>query len=304
VPPRAAPPRAVTLTTARPPAAAPSLPCARTLSPRAGNHSNTQYPDARYALARAHARGHDASSIPALLGPEGRDWLRTEFVATIQQRGKTVIDKRGASSAASAATAICDAVRDWMCGSNGEIVSMGVYTSPATAPAAVGGGCAYAVAPDLVFSLPVVCEGGGRVRVVNDLALDAFAGEMVRARWGRGEVMRMGHAQSRDGGASPPPRDDVLCSPHPCLPRPPPPPRSSPSFPCSSRRRRRSCWRSVPWHCRSTSRRRQAACSGAAAAAAAWGEAQSNAAPRGCLGTRHLPEGVGCWHAALDALLC
>jgi malate dehydrogenase len=132
-----------------------------------GNHSTTQYPDARFAVATAHARGHDSSSVTSLIG--NPEWFKADFVTAIQQRGKSVIDKRGASSAASASSAICDAMRDWYCGSNGEIVSMGVYTD----------GTAYGIASDLIFSMPVVCEGGGKIRVVSDLSIDAFSAEML-----------------------------------------------------------------------------------------------------------------------------
>lgn len=132
-----------------------------------GNHSTTQYPDVRFATVEGAPRGHDSSSVPALVADEA--WLRGEFISTIQQRGKAVIDKRGASSAASAASAIVDHVHDWMLGSSGEIVSMGVWTD----------GSAYGVAEGLIFSLPVVCEPGGSYRIISDLAVDEFSRGML-----------------------------------------------------------------------------------------------------------------------------
>ena len=69
------------------------------------------------------------TSAPSLLGPDGAAWLRDGFVHDVQNRGKAVIDKRGASSAASAAEAIVAHVRDWVLGSDGFVVSMGECAS-------------------------------------------------------------------------------------------------------------------------------------------------------------------------------
>jgi malate dehydrogenase len=145
-----------------------------------GNHSSTQFPDARFAVVNAFPRAQESASVPALLGAGGREWLRGDFVRAVQGRGKAVMDKRGLSSAGSAAVAIADCVRDWWRGSNGEIVSMGLYTESG-AGGAPAGQSHYGVPADLVFSFPVVCEGRGVVRVVADLTLDDFAARMVRA---------------------------------------------------------------------------------------------------------------------------
>lgn len=102
--------------------------------------------------------------------PRVAEWLHGPFISLIQNRGKAVIDKRGASSAASAASAIVDHVHDWWCGSGGEIVSMGVYTDGKT----------YGVGEDLVFSLPCVCEPGGTYKIVSDLTIDDFSRTMLR----------------------------------------------------------------------------------------------------------------------------
>jgi len=75
-------------------------------------------------------------------------WLHGDFITFVQNRGKAVIDARGASSAASAANAIIEHAHDWVLGSAGASVSMGVYTTDAVA-------ATYGVAKGLVFSFPV-----------------------------------------------------------------------------------------------------------------------------------------------------
>lgn len=133
-----------------------------------GNHSPSMVPDTRYATVSATASaGHVVESLVSRVKDAG--WLRGDFMKAVQQRGAVVIAKRGASSAASAASAVCDHMRDWLFGSHGEIVSMGIHTS------AFGrvGAADYELDDDLVFSLPVVCLGDGVVRVVHDLSIDA-----------------------------------------------------------------------------------------------------------------------------------
>ncbi len=112
-------------------------------------------------------RAHDTASVASLVND--KEWLTHEFVKTVQERGKAVIDKRGASSAASAASAIVDNVRDWWCGTQGEIVSMGVWTD----------GSSYGIADGLIFSLPVTIDGNGRYTIVRDLSIDAFSRAML-----------------------------------------------------------------------------------------------------------------------------
>ena len=92
-----------------------------------GNHSTTQFPDARYAtISGLGARPQDSVGVPGALGAAGdAAWLHGDFVTAVQQRGKEVIDARGASSAASAAEAIVAHTRDWLLGSGGVINSMG-----------------------------------------------------------------------------------------------------------------------------------------------------------------------------------
>jgi len=135
-----------------------------------GNHSSTQFPDARYAMREGHPRAQDSASVAAALGAEGAAWLAGPFVDAVQARGAAVIAKRGLSSAASAASAIVDHVRDWVGGSRGHMVSMGVLTD----------GAAYGVPAGLVFSMPCVCADGA-YEVVADLALDAAARARIDA---------------------------------------------------------------------------------------------------------------------------
>ena len=125
-----------------------------------GNHSSTQYADARYAMREGYPRPMDSASVAAAVGD--REWLSNGFVESVQQRGKAVLDKRGLSSAASAAGAIIDHMRDWIYGSNGHIVSMAVI---------VPSGGVYGVPEGLVFSLPCICTAGGYT-IVSDLSID------------------------------------------------------------------------------------------------------------------------------------
>jgi malate dehydrogenase len=125
-----------------------------------GNHSTTQFPDVSSATA-------GGKPVPEAVGDEA--WLRGAFTSLVQNRGKEVIEARGgAGSAASAAHAILEHTRDWLLGSDGATVSMGVYTS-----AAVGG--SYGIPPGLVFSLPLRTYRGGRYEVVEGLPASEYA---------------------------------------------------------------------------------------------------------------------------------
>ena len=118
-----------------------------------GNHANTMYPDPRFGTV-------DGNSVTDLFDS---DWLQGSFLDTVSTRGKAVIMARGASSAASAASAAVDHMRDWWQGSNGRIVSVALPSEGW-----------YGVPEGLVFSFPCRCEGG-EVIVVDDLPVDAFA---------------------------------------------------------------------------------------------------------------------------------
>ena len=126
-----------------------------------GNHSATQYPD----IAHATIAGKPAAeAVPA-------DWYREQFIPTVQQRGTAIIRARGASSAASAASAAIDHVRDWALGTtDDDWVSMGV--------AADG---SYAISEGVVYSYPVRCPGGGRYEIVQGLEIDQFSRERMDA---------------------------------------------------------------------------------------------------------------------------
>jgi len=107
-----------------------------------GNHSSTQYPDVSYAVV-------DGNAVHSVVGDES--WLQNEFISTVQQRGAKVIAARKLSSAASAAQAIVDHMRDWMKGTpEGTFVSMGVYSD----------GTHYGVPEGLIYSFPVTTAHG------------------------------------------------------------------------------------------------------------------------------------------------
>ena len=118
-----------------------------------GNHSNTMYPDPRFALVE------DIHATEIF----DRNWLNGEFLDTVATRGKAVIMARGASSAASAASAAVDHMRDWWQGSDGRIVSMALPSEGW-----------YGVPEGLVYSFPCKCEDG-EINVVDNLEMDEFA---------------------------------------------------------------------------------------------------------------------------------
>jgi len=124
-----------------------------------GNHSTTQYPD----LHHAKVKGQDAMSLV------DESWFVDEFIPTVQQRGAVVIKARGQSSAASAANAAVDQMRDWIMGTEeGDWVSMGVLSDGS-----------YGVAEDLVYSFPVkIVEG--RVMIVKDLVMNEFSKQKLK----------------------------------------------------------------------------------------------------------------------------
>ncbi len=105
-----------------------------------GNHSATQYPDISYATV-------DGTAAKSLVD---EDWYVNEFIPVVQQRGAAIIKARGASSAASAASAAVDHMRSWALGSNGEWVSMGVFSA----------GNTYGIDENIMYSFPITCENG------------------------------------------------------------------------------------------------------------------------------------------------
>jgi malate dehydrogenase len=125
-----------------------------------GNHSATQYPDIHHATI---------GGAPALDLVE-TEWLTGEFIPRVQQRGAEIIKARGASSAASAASAAIDHMRDWALGSKeDDWVSMAI---PADG--------SYGIGEGIVYSYPVRC-GDGDYKIVQGLEIDEFSRERMRA---------------------------------------------------------------------------------------------------------------------------
>ena len=122
-----------------------------------GNHSNTMYPDPRFGKV-------NNKLVTELLDS---NWLQGKFLDTVATRGKAIIVARGASSAASAASAAVDHMRDWWQGSDGRIVSMALPSEGW-----------YDVPEGLVFSFPCRCKNG-EIIVVEDLSIDEFAQKKI-----------------------------------------------------------------------------------------------------------------------------
>ncbi len=128
-----------------------------------GNHSPTMYPD----VFNAQVAGGDAWQAVG----QDQDWLESDFIPTVGKRGAAIIEARGASSAASAANAAIDHVRDWVLGSpEGDYVSMAVPTA----------GNPYGVEEGLISSFPCTCSGG-EWSIVEGLELSDFSRERVNA---------------------------------------------------------------------------------------------------------------------------
>ena len=126
-----------------------------------GNHSPTQYPD----LFHAKVGGEVAVDVV-----NDRDWLESDFIPTVAKRGSAIIDARGASSAASAANAAIDHVRDWVAGTpEGDWVSMSVPSDGS-----------YGVDEGLISGFPCTCSGGGWT-VVDGLEIDDFSRAKIDA---------------------------------------------------------------------------------------------------------------------------
>jgi malate dehydrogenase len=119
-----------------------------------GNHSATQYPDINHCLVK----GQGARTLV------DQDWIEKDFIPTVQQRGAAIIKARGASSAASAASAAIDHIRDWFRGSpQGDWLSMGIPSDGS-----------YGIPEGVIYSYPVICRGG-QYEIVQGLDIDAFS---------------------------------------------------------------------------------------------------------------------------------
>jgi len=119
-----------------------------------GNHSPTMYADYRFATV-------DGQALKALIHDE--EWNRNVFLPTVGKRGAAIIAARGLSSAASAANAAIDHVRDWILGSNGKWVTMGVPSDGS-----------YGIPQDIIYGCPVTTADGEYTRVPG-LEVDAFS---------------------------------------------------------------------------------------------------------------------------------
>lgn len=119
-----------------------------------GNHSPTMYPDLRFATV-------DGQPAMQLINDEA--WYRDAYIPTIGKRGAAIIEARGLSSAASAANAAIDHVRDWVAGTGGRWVTMGVASDGS-----------YGIPEDVMFGFPVTCAEG-RYEIVEGLAIDEYS---------------------------------------------------------------------------------------------------------------------------------
>ena len=134
-----------------------------------GNHSATQYPD----LHHAAVGGQPALQVV------GEEWFKAEMIPAVQQRGAAVIQARGASSAASAASAALDHMRDWVRGQPDANSSAPVSDVDFASMALVANG-EYGVEAGLIFSYPARCPGGGQANIVNGLDMNEFSAEKLR----------------------------------------------------------------------------------------------------------------------------
>jgi malate dehydrogenase len=123
-----------------------------------GNHSPTMYPDIRYATV-------GGKSLAGLINDDA--WNRTVFIPTVGKRGAAIIDARGLSSAASAANAAIDHVHDWVLGSQGKWVTMGIPSDGS-----------YDIPEGIIYGVPVTTANGEYTRI-EGLDIDAFSRERM-----------------------------------------------------------------------------------------------------------------------------
>ncbi len=123
-----------------------------------GNHSPTMYADYRFATI-------DGASVKDMINDHA--WNKDVFLPTVGKRGAAIIEARGLSSAASAANAAIDHMRDWALGTNGGWVTMGIPSNGE-----------YGIPKDVMFGYPVTCEGG-RYKIIEGLPIDAFSQECI-----------------------------------------------------------------------------------------------------------------------------
>ncbi len=125
-----------------------------------GNHSPTMYADYRFATI-------DGKPVKAMINDDA--WNKDVFLPTVGKRGAAIIEARGLSSAASAANAAIDHMRDWALGSDGKWVTMGIPSDGQ-----------YGIPKDTMFGFPVT-TAGGEYKLVEGLEIDAFSQERINA---------------------------------------------------------------------------------------------------------------------------
>ncbi|NJM33304.1 MAG: malate dehydrogenase [Limnobacter sp.] len=123
-----------------------------------GNHSPTMYADYRFATV-------EGKSVKDLINDQ--DWNANTFLPTVGKRGAAIIEARGLSSAASAANAAIDHIHDWVLGTQGEWVTMGVHSDGS-----------YGIPEGMQFGFPVTCAKG-KYEIVQGLEIDAFSKECI-----------------------------------------------------------------------------------------------------------------------------
>ena len=123
-----------------------------------GNHSPTMYPDYRFATI-------DGKSVKDSINDPA--WNKDTFIPTVGKRGAAIIDARGLSSAASAANAAIDHMHDWILGTNGKWVTMGIPSKGE-----------YGIPAEVIYGFPVVCENG-EYKMIEGLEIDEFSRERM-----------------------------------------------------------------------------------------------------------------------------
>ncbi|ALS62473.1 MULTISPECIES: malate dehydrogenase [Pandoraea] len=123
-----------------------------------GNHSPTMYADYRFATI-------DGQNVKALINDDV--WNNDVFLPTVGKRGAAIIEARGLSSAASAANAAIDHIHDWVLGTNGKWVTMGIPSDGS-----------YGIPEDVIYGVPVTCENG-KYKRVEGLEIDAYSREKM-----------------------------------------------------------------------------------------------------------------------------
>ncbi|MEQ6291694.1 malate dehydrogenase [Vogesella sp. GCM10023246] len=138
-----------------------------------GNHSPSMYADYRFATI-------NGESVKSMINDEA--WNRDVFLPTVGKRGAAIIAARGLSSAASAANAAIDHMRDWALGTNGKWVTMGIPSDGS-----------YGIPKDVMFGFPVTCENG-EYKIVQGLEIDEFSRERINFTLAELEEERAGVA--------------------------------------------------------------------------------------------------------------